>query len=219
MRLGKVQVSTGFDGLSGDTWGGMVKDFINDAQAEISKEHDWSTLQTSGTFTTSSRTYDLSTDFPDFGREVSLVDTTNDEMLTPVMARLIDEYDPDLDDAGGPTCYAIDYPTLLFDRTPAAVNFRLRYFRRPTTLVGGSDRSILPEYCDLPLIWWAVWQFQASREDAQDNGENARSVYQSSLARAIGQDRRRMDQVHVLGSVFPRDRRPILPFPSNYPAV
>ena len=64
----------------------------------------------------------------------------------------------------------------------------------------------------MPIIWWAVWQLQASREDAQDSGENARSIYTSSLARAIGQDRRRSDFMYVMQPVSsvgpaPRHRR------------
>ena len=54
-RLGKSQI-TSFTGASGDTWGGLVLDSLNEAQREVEKEHDWSTLVTSGTFSTSSRT-------------------------------------------------------------------------------------------------------------------------------------------------------------------
>lgn len=218
MRLGKTQL-TSFTGATGDTWGGIVKDFINDAQQEVYKEHDWSTLQTSGTFTTSSRTYDLSSTFSDFGREVSLTDTTSDRVLTPVMARSLDWDDPDLDDSGQPTAYAINYPNLLFDRTPSAHSFRLRYFKRPTALSNTSDVSTLPEYCDMALVWWAVWQLQASREDAQDGGEGAKAIYTQSLARAIGQDQRTMDQMHVMQPVFPAAPRPILRLPTTYPSV
>lgn len=222
MRLGKAQVvSTGFTTASttGDTWREIVRDSLNDAQSDIYKEHDWSTLQTSGTFTSSVRTYNLATSFSTFGREVDLVDTTNNRMLQPVDAREIDAFDPGLDDAGAPTAYAINYPDLLFDRTPTSVAYRIRYFRRPTALSAAADVSILPEYCDLAMVWWVVWQLQASREDAQDGGEGARGIYQSTLARAIGQDRRRMDQLMVLRPVFShRTGRSIVSFPSTYPA-
>lgn len=219
MRLGKAQVeSAGFTSLSGDTWGGIVRDSINDAQQEVYKEHDWSTLQTTASFTTSSRTYDLSASVSTFGREVDLVDTTNGRTLTPVMARDIDEYDAELDDSGHPTAYAINYPNLLFDRTPSSIAFRLRYFKRPTALSAAADLSILPEYCDMAMVWWVVWQMQASREDAQDGGENARTIYQSTLARAIGQDRRTTDLLLVMRpiSIMPD---PILRLPSDYPSV
>ena len=202
-RLGKSQISD-FTGQTGDTWGGLVRDFINDAQAEVEKEHDWSTLYTSGTFSTSSRTYDLSTSFSNFGREVSLTDTTNNYVLEPTNARELDVFDPDLTTAGTPRRYAIHYPNLLFDLTPTSVSYRLRYLKRATTLSTVSNTSDLPEYCDMVLVWWAVWQFQASREDAQDGGERARDIYEKSLARAIGQDRRRMDRVYRLGLLWPQ---------------
>lgn len=222
MRLGKAQVaSAGFTSLTGDTWGGIVRDSLNDAQAEIYKEHDWSTLQTTATFTTSSRTYDLSASVSTFGREVDLADTTNNRILQPVNARDIDEFDPGLDDAGAPTAYALDYPNLLFNRTPTSTAYRLRYFKRPTALSAAADVSLLPEFCDLALVWWVVWQMQASREDAQDGGEGARAIYQSTLARAIGQDRRRMDHLLVLRPAFAGSHptRSIVPFPSHYPAA
>lgn len=217
-RLGKTQVvSADFAGLAADTWGGLVKSFLNEAQAEVYKEHDWSTLITSGTFTTSSRTYDLSTSFSDFGRVIDLVDTTNERLITAVNQRDIDAYDPGLDDAGAPTAYAINYPDLLFDRTPASVAYRLRYLRRPTTLSAAGDLSILPEFCDLPMIWWTYWQLQATREDAADGGAAAKATYEQSLARAIGQDRRRMDRLFVLQPVFPTwPGRAVVPFPPEY---
>lgn len=219
-RLGKSQVSD-FTGQTGDTWGGLVRDFINDAQREVAKEHDWSTLYTSGTFTTSSRTYDLSSSFSNFGREVSLADTTNSRVLTCVSVRDLDEEDPGLDDSGTPTRYSIQYPNLLFNRTPTSTAYRLRYLKRATDLSTVSDVSGLPEYCDLVLVWWAVWQLSASREDSQDRGETARDIYEKSLARAIGQDRRRMDRTYALGPLYPTwlmGRAPVN-LGSHYPPV
>lgn len=215
-RLGKTQL-TSFTGATGDSWGGIVKDFINDAQQEIYKEHDWSTLQTTVEFTTSDRTYDMSSTVSDFGREVSLVDVSNSRVLQPVNARDIDEFDPALDDEGAPISYAIDYPNLLFDRTPDAIDYRLRYFARPTALSNTTDVSDLPEYCDMAIVWWAVWQLQASREDAQDGGEGAKAIFNSTLARAIGQDRRRTDQLLVLQPAFNNIPRSVAPLPSTYP--
>ncbi len=217
MRLGKSQIAN-FTGQTGDTWGGIVRDFLNDAQAEVAKEHDWSTLYTSGTFSTSSRTYDLSTSFSNFGREVSLTDTTNNYVLEPTNARELDVADPDLTTAGVPRRYAIHYPSLLFDLTPTSVSYRLRYLKRATTLSVAADVSTLPEYCDMVLVWWAVWQLQASREDAQDGGERAKDIYEKSLARAIGQDRRRMDRVYRMGQLWPRAdfNRPLANLGRNY---
>jgi hypothetical protein len=107
----------------------------------------------------------------------------------------------------------------LFISTPSSVAYRLRYLRRPTDLSAVGDTSLLPEFCDLVLVWWAVWQLAATREDAADGGTNARTNYESSLARAIGQDRRRMDRLYVMQPVFPaRPGRAIVPFPAGYPA-
>lgn len=222
-RLGKSQVSSATytaTALATDEWPSLVKDFLNDAQREIAKEHDWSTLMTSGTFTTSSRTYDLSASFSDFGREIDLADTTNRRVLEPHSLRELDEEDPDQAQAGSPTRYSIQYPNLLFNRTPAAVAYRLRYLKRATDLSASTDVSILPEYCDLPLIWWAYWQLSATREDTQDGGERARDIYEKSLARAIGQDRRRHDRVYRLQPVMLGfgGRDPVN-FGAHYPAV
>lgn len=218
IRLGKSQVlSADFAGLAADSWGGIVKTLLNDAQAEIYKEHDWSTLFTSGTFTTSLRTYDLATSFSGFGREVDLVDTTNSRVLIPVSARDIDEYDPGLDDAGAPTAYAIHYPNLLFNRTPTSTAYRLRYLARPTDLSAAGDVSTLPEFCDMVLIWWVIWQLAATREDWQDQGESAKTTYNGTLARAIGQDRRRMDRLYRLQLLWPRRSvDDLVPFPPEY---
>ena len=204
MRLGKTQVTTAaaFDAATGDSWPGIVKDMVNDAQGEVAKEHDWSTLYLTSEFTTSSREYDLAASYSDFTREYTdLVDVTTRRVLTPVHIRDIDQADPGLDSEGTPIAYAIDYPSLVFDRTPTALTYRIGYVARPTALTTSTSTSTLPEFCDMPIIWWAVWQLQASREDAQDSGENARAIYTSSLARAIGQDRRRSDFVYVMQPV------------------
>lgn len=214
-RLGKSQTTATLSGLAADSWGGIVRDMINEAQQELYKEHDWSTLITSGTFTASVRTYNLATSFSDFGREIDLVDTTNERVLIPDSHLAIDTFDPGLDDAGPPTHYTISYPNLLFSHTPTSVAMRLRYVKRPTDLSANTSTSDLPEFCDTTLVLWVYWQLQATREDAQDGGEQARSLYQESLARAIGQDRRRMDRVFVMQSTFPQVRE-IVPFPPQY---
>lgn len=222
-RLGKSQAAASdyTAATSGsDSWPALVKDFLNDAQREIAKEHDWSTLYTSGTFTTSSRTYDLSASFSDFGREVDLTDTTNRVVLEPHSLRELDAEDPDQSQSGAPTRYSIQYPNLLFDRTPTSTAYRLRYLKRATDLSANADTSILPEYCDLALIWWAYWQLSATREDNQDRGETARDIYEKSLARAIGQDRRRVDRLYRLQPVYAGwGGRPLVNLGSHYPAV
>lgn len=217
-RLGKSQVvSADFAGLAADSWGGLVKDFLNDAQREVYKEHDWSTLMTSYTISgTSARTYDMSVSISDFGREIDLVSTTHDLVLEPTTLRTIDALDPDLDDAAQPLRYHIAYPNLLFDRTPSSETFRLRYIKRPANLSAVGDVSGLPEYCDMVLVWHAYWQLQATREDATDGGEVSRQTYESTLARAIGQDRRRMDRVWVMRPMWPTRIRDLVPFPPAY---
>lgn len=218
IRLGKAQIaSADFAGLAADSWGGIVKTLLNDAQREIYKEHDWTTLITSGTFTTSSRTVDLSTSFSNFGREIDLVDTTNGRMLTPVLQRDIDRLDPELDNTGTPWGYSINYPDLLFTHTPSSIAYRLRYLRRPTDLSASGDVSLLPEYCDMPIMWHTIWQLAASREDWTDNGASAQATYQETLARAIGQDQRTMDRFHVLRSVFDEGQFQFPRFPAHYP--
>jgi hypothetical protein len=219
-RLGKAQVTT-LAGITSDTdsWTAIVKDTLNEAQGEVSKEHDWSTLVTSGTFTTSDRTYNLATSFSNFGREIDLVSTTNDKVLTPVTSLpILDMADSDLDDAGSPDRYAIHYPNLLFDLTPTSEAYRIRYVKRPTALSANADVSELPEYCDMALVWWTYWQLQATREDAADGGKMAERNYNTTLARAIGQDRRRMDRVYRLKSVYPTSALgPIIArWPSTY---
>ena len=218
-RLGKAQVTTLTEVSDDvDSWVSIVKDTLNEAQQEVYKEHDWSTLFTTGTISsTSARTYNLATSFSDFGRELSLTSTTNDRVLTPVISVVeLDQDDPDLDDTGSPTHYHIAYPNLLFNKTPSSETFRLRYIIRPTNLSANGDLSTLPEYCDMALIWWSYWQLAATREDATDGGKRAEEIYEKVLARAIGQDKRRMDQTRVLRSVFPRYQRELVPFPPAY---
>ena len=68
-RLGKPQTnSTDFAGLSIDSWGGIVKIEVNQALQAVFSEHDWSTLTATASFSSSVRTYNLSTSFSTFGR-------------------------------------------------------------------------------------------------------------------------------------------------------
>jgi hypothetical protein len=223
LRLGKPQVaSADFAGLASDSWGGLVKDLLNDAQQEVYKEHDWSTLNvpTSNTFTTSSRQYDLSASFATFGRALSLTNQTQNRILTPTTWLDIESIDPGRHNSGSPLRYAISYPYLYFDMQPSASDtYCFTYFQRPTSLSAVGDKSILPEYCDTVLVWWVYWQLQASREDAQDGGEGARGIYQATLARAIGQDRRRVDITMQLQPTFGKQAFLAVPFPSHYPQV
>lgn len=217
-RLGKSQVAsaTTLSTLSADTWGGIVRDTVNEGIQEIHKEHDWSTLITTATLSSVSvRTFNLSTSQSDFSRPISLVDTTNGKVLQPVGFLDIEYDDPELDDSGSPDAYNIAYPNLLFNLTPSSITYRLRYVARPATLSANADTSDLPEFCDLPTILWTVWQLGATREDAQDGGESLRQIYDTSLARAIGQDRRRMDRAWILQPVFPTFPE-IVPFPPQY---
>lgn len=207
-RLGKTQVTT-LTGISTDTdsWTSIAMDMLNEAQTEVYKEHDWSTLITSGTFTTSSRTYNLSTSFSGFDRLVAksgLTDTTNLIQLFPANSIAdFDAVDPAQTTAGVPYLFYIDYPNLLFNYTPTAITYRIRYLTRPAVLSGNSAVSDLPEHCDLVLVMWAYWQLMATREDAADGGQFARTNYTQALLRAIGQDQRRVDRVYRLDSVFP----------------
>lgn len=219
IRLGKPQV-TSFTGIASgtDNWGSLALDMLNDGQQYLYTEHDWSTLYTTGTFTTSSRTYDLSSSFSDFGRAIDLVDTTNQQILTEISPRQADAFDPILTTAGAPDAFSIEYPNLLFNLTPSAVAYRLRYLKRPTAFSGVSDTSLLPEYCDLVLQHWAYWQLLATREDASDGGGAAKRLYDEALARAIAQDQRRTDKLYRMQSVWPRrDRlRTLVPYPPQY---
>jgi len=209
--------SADFAGLASDSWGGLVKDTLNEAQTALFQEHDWSTLYTTATFSTSNRTYDLSASVSGFTRAVDLVSTTNNRVLVEVTLRDLDEDDPGLDDAGAPTAYHIAYPSLLFDRTPSSEAFRLRYLARPTALSAGSSTSDLPEYCDLVLIGWAHHLLLATREDVADLGRTAKAEVQLQLSRAIAQDQRRMDRLYVMQSVFPASpQRSLVPFPPAY---
>lgn len=216
-RLGKPQVVTAdFAGLASDSWGGLTKDAINDAQQDLYAEHDWSTLITSGTFTTSSRTYDLTTSFSNFGREIDLMDTTNNKPIVPVDQKDIDYEDPGQLNSGDPDRYAINYPDLLFNRTPTSVAYRLRYLIRPTALTTSTTTSLLPEQCDRVLILWVVWDFLTTREDDPTMGAMAGSKYRQALAQAKQQDVRRMDRYYAPRSAFPERQRAIVPFPAAY---
>ena len=216
-RLGRPQLtSANFAGVASDSWGGLTKDALNDAQRCLYAEHDWSTLKTSGTFTTSSRTYDLSASFSDFGRELDLADTTNNKVLDPVDQQDIDREDPGQLNSGDPWRYSINYPDLFFNRTPTAVAFRLRYLKRPATLSVEGSTTDLPEQCDLVLVHWVVWQFESTREDADDHGKAAWMVYLRELDMAKRQDTRRMDRIYAPRSAFPSRLRAVVPYPSTY---
>jgi len=219
LRLGKSQiVSADFAGLAADSWGGLVKTTLLDAQQALYLEADWSTLITSGTFPSSLRTYDLAASFSTFGREIDLVDTTNDKTLTPTLQIYLDQADPDLDDAGAPDRYSIQYPDLLFDLTPTSVSYRLRYVRRPVALSAVTDVSDLPEVCDRALVLWTVWEMLSTREDDPTGARIAGERYGHALNLAKAHDKGRMDRLHVLQAWRGRSRLPTVRYPTGYPA-
>lgn len=202
-KLGKAQTdSSSFASVAADSWPGLVKSTLNEAQQELARKHDWSSLFTSGTFTTSSRTYDLSASFTGLVRAIDLVTTTNNRLLVPITPREIDAYDPGLDDAGSPTHYALEYPNLLFNRTPSSEAFRLRYLTRATDLSASTDVSSLPEYCDRVLILWATWELLRTREDLEGDAlTQHRDELRLATAEAIHQDKRRAtDRVWVMAA-------------------
>lgn len=225
-RLGKAQVtSAAFATVADDSWPGIVKATLNEAITEIWKEHDWSTLMQARTFSGATRIVNLSTitttpsgSFTDFGRDIGLYDTTNNRRLMGDWTGTLFARDINQDDTGIPGYYTIYYPSLQFDQAPSStITYRLVYLRRPVLLTTVSTVSDLPDLCDLPIIWWSVWQIGATREDWDDQGQNAKKTFDETLARALGQDRRRMDRVHQLGSAFTQwTVWDVVPFPPRY---
>ena len=216
-RLGKPQTTSTLSTAAADSWPGLVRDAVLETIQTFYMAHDWSTLMTSGTFTTSSRTYSLATDFSDFGRELDLTDTTNIRVLVAVSSlRDLDEIDPTQVDAGAPYRYHINYPNLVFDKTPSSVAYRLRYLTRPTTLSANGDTCTLPEYCDRGIILWTVYDLLATREDDLDMADRMEARAQAALKAAIIQDKRRVDAPMILRALFDERSHAVVPFPSSY---
>ena len=217
MRLGQPQTTSTLSSAAADSWPGIVRDAVLEAVQTFYLAHDWSTLQTSGTFTSSLRTFDLTTNFSTFGRELDLVDTTNQKVLTAVPSlRDLDLLDPGQTDAGAPERYHIQYPNLVFDRTPSSVAYRLRYLARPATLSANADVCELPEFCDRALILWTLYDLMSTREDDLGMSDRLESRAQAALKAAIVQDKRRVDTPIVLRSVFEEQVGAVIPFPRSY---
>lgn len=135
----------------------IIAELINEAQMELWMETtNWYTLYSTRTISTTAdlATYALA---DDWGRTITLIDTTTGRVLTEDVLRAFDESDPDSDTTGTPTHFAIQGGNYrLYPIPDGTYSLRERYWKIPTPLSADDSTSSLPLFCESFLINWSL---------------------------------------------------------------
>ncbi len=197
----------------------IITELINEAQNELFTELNWYSLYTTRTFSTVASTATVAV-ASDWGRTLDLVDTSNNRVLIEDTLRAFDEVDPDADNTGTPTHFAVaDGSNYTLYPTPDGVyTIRDRYWKVPTTLSANantSDLSIEVENCIIHWAWYKINEYL----NKFDSADRIRLEFERLLRRAKLSNNRRIDKMHIFQSSETYDRgiHPVK-FPSKYGA-
>lgn len=184
------------------------------------------TLQTSDTLTAEALgdsitiyavTYPLASDF---GRSHSLVDMSNNRILTEDFNRVFDENDPDMSQVNNPTHFSIQGNFYRIHYIPGA-SYKMvdRYWKFPTPLSTNAQTSDLPLFCENFLIQWALMGLCEYMHKFEDADRIKAKIYdaksglifksKSANSKIIDQMFRFQDSASYNGLQPPK-------FPSNY---
>lgn len=111
--------------------------YVNKAYTELCDEEQWSFLEAS-----SSGASPLT--ISDLGDIESVVDSTNEVRLKPLERKLIEDYDPKINDTGNPYAYYITAGTIINAWPTTSVTLAVNYWKTSTELVNDSDIPIVP---------------------------------------------------------------------------
>lgn len=175
----------------------IITDLINEAQNELFTDANWYSLYTARSFNTVADTA-TSAVASDFGRGISLQDTTNNRLLIEDVFKAFDEQDPNADMTGPPTHYAYQNGYYRFYPVPAGVYAMTdRYWKQPTALSTNSSTSDLPVECENAIIhyaWYKILQYLNKFEQA----DRIRIEYEKTLNKAIKMNDKMLDKMHVM---------------------
>jgi hypothetical protein len=134
----------------------IISELINEAQNELWTETtNWYPLYATRTIATvaSTATYAVATDW---GRTIDMMNVTSGIMMTEDLMRSFDETDPDANQTGVPTHFAVQGEYYVLYPIPADIySLRERYWKVPATLSVDADTSVLPLFCENFIIHWA----------------------------------------------------------------
>lgn len=199
----------------------IVTNLINEAQLELFNEENWHSLYTTRTFVTVASTAEyatVTTAGSEFGRTIDLIDTTGNVILIEDVLRAFDEADPDADETGTPTHYAIAGANYRLYPVPAGIyTIRDRYWRVPVTLAANTDTSDLPieaENCIRHWAWYNILQYMNKFEQA----DRVRAEFERLLKRAKAANKKIVNNMHVFQGQYRGSQMGMYPprFPATY---
>lgn len=197
----------------------IVTNLINEAQIEIYNQSNWYSLYTTRTFATVNGTATYA-HASDFGRCINLMDTTNNHILTEDVMRSFDAVDPNADNTGMATHFAIQGAYYrLFPIPSGAYTIRERYWKVPTELSANANTSDLPIETENCIIYWA-WYQTLTYLNKFEQADRIRIEYERALKAAILANNKVLDRYIRRKSNVSGDY-PMEPatFPSDYPAT
>ena len=203
--------------VSGGSHAHIITNMINEAQNELFTETNWYSLYATRTFVTVADTAEYVVQ-SDFGRGISMIDETNDNMIFEEGIRPIDEADPNAGETGAPRVYTLQSGNYRFYPIPAGVyTIRERYWKSPTALAANSDTSDLPQECENCIINYALFRIYEYINNF-DRADRARVEFERTLKRAKIANKRKINQLQVMRSGRAGINTSLIPpqLPSSY---
>lgn len=195
----------------------VITQLLNEAQNELFTEINWYSLYSTRTFVTvaSTDTYAVATDF---GRNIDLMDVTNNRMLIEDAVKNMDEVDPDANQTGTPEVFTLQGSNFRLWPIPAGVyTIRERYWILPTTLAANSDTSTLPIEAENALLHWTLYKTH-DYMNKLENADRARLEFERLLLRARVSNDKILDKMNIFSPPSGRDGIAMPQFPSTYGA-
>lgn len=209
-------------------WDADIRQYLNDAQQEISSRYFWPFLLSEETVTTvaSTATYALAAPCT----VLNVRDTANRLSLRWVDTLDFDRFFPGDTSEGAPSFYRIEgqdkdsasvsgTPSLVLYPVPAAAyTLKVREYLDLSNLNAGTDVSAVPPRFHLALVYYACSAFHESRGDARARANTDRfDAMLISMVEQLGAQP--LDAVEVLRSEDERSEPSLLRYPPSYPAA
>ncbi|MDE2015964.1 MAG: hypothetical protein KGJ89_05060 [Patescibacteria group bacterium] len=213
-RITQAEITT-VAGVTGQAK--IISNLINEAQNELYTETNWYTLYATRTFSTvaATETYAVATDF---GRNIDLIDMTNNLTLMENSSKFFDIDDPQDTDQGNPIWFSIQGANYRLYPIPAGIyTIRDRYWKVPAILSGDTDTSILPLDAENCIIQWSLYKMleYLNKFEAADR---SRIEFERMLVRAKASNLKILDNMNIMQAPVPFNGIAPPRFPSTYGA-
>ena len=195
----------------------IITNLINEAQNELYTEINWYSLYTTRTFNTvaSTATYAVASDF---GRNIDMMDTTNNQFLIEDYTKNFDAVDADANETGNPRYFTIEGTNYRLFPIPAGIYaIRERYWKIPTTLSANTNTSDLPIEAENALLHWA-WYKTLEYMNKFEQADRTRMEFERLLKRARVSNDKILDRMLIMNPGFAADGIALPKFPSKYGA-